>query len=168
MDVIRVRHEKLTMDEGFQFTPTYSNDGSVGVDLYAHFPLGTSSMTLFPGRTLNISAGIKIRIPNGYEGQIRPVTWLAETYGVTVLNSPGSIDSNHTDLVRVLLINHGDIPYVINYCANIAQLVLVKIAKIAFVSAEEIDNSEDSDFKLENEIVDVDNHVSVIVKSENI
>lgn len=156
------------MDEGFQFTPTYSNFGSVGVDLYAHFPLGTSSLTLYPGKTLNISAGIKIRIPNGYEGQIRPVAWLAETYGITVLNSPGSIDSNHRDLVRVILINHGDIPYEINYCANIAQLVLVKIAKIAFVSAEEIESSEDPDIKLENEIVDVDNHVSVIVRTGNI
>jgi dUTP pyrophosphatase len=123
--------------------PSYHNLGSMTVDLYAFFPQGTMQVTLLPGKRVSVSAGIKIKIPEGFEGQIRPVTWIAEAHGVTVLNSPVSIDSNHTGVVRVILINHGDEPYVINYCSIIAELGLVKLSKIAWINvADDRENRE--------------------------
>lgn len=164
METVPVRYEQLSVDEGFLNMPEYENMGRVAIPLHAFFPSCIYTITLNPGERKTISAGIKIRIPEGYEGQIRPVAWQAETFGVTVLDSPASIDSNHTDVVRVNLINHGNEPFSINYCSHIADLVLIKVARVCWVLNGGSEDHDDPDCKLEEIIVD--NHVSVIVRRD--
>ncbi len=94
---------------------------SAGVDLRAAI---TTSYTLCPGDTALIPTGLKVAVPEGYEWQIRPRSGLALKHGVTVLNSPGTIDSDYRGPVGIILINHGKTSFVINRGDRIAQAVL--------------------------------------------
>ena len=88
-----------------------------------------------------IPTGIYLEIPVGYEGQIRPRSGLAVKHGVTVLNSPGTIDSDYRGEVRVLLINHGDEDFTINPGDRIAQLIISPVIKAEFTYVEQLKNS---------------------------
>ncbi|MBF0382684.1 MAG: dUTP diphosphatase [Magnetococcales bacterium] len=108
--------------------PKYETAGSAGMDLRAAISQN-ESLTLNPGQRELVPTGLSMAIPQGWEGQVRPRSGLALKKGVTVLNSPGTIDSDYRGEVGVILINHGDAPFEIKRGERIAQLVLAKVSQ---------------------------------------
>ena len=119
---------KITLAEGAHL-PTYMTAGSAGADLYAHLP---EPITLPSGTYSAIPTGISIEIPVGLEGQVRPRSGLARKHGVTVLNAPGTIDSDYRGEIIVLLINHGTQAYTVQDGERIAQLVICPVTHAYF------------------------------------
>jgi len=107
--------------------PKYSTNGSAGLDLRAELQ---SPITLEPGQRSLIPTGLKIGLPTGYEAQVRPRSGLAYKQGITVLNSPGTIDADYRGDVGVILINHGSESFTIENGERIAQLVIAKFVQI--------------------------------------
>ena len=128
--------------------PAYQTDGAAGMDLYAHNNAGHGRdpteipFTLFPNERTSFGTGIALAIPPGYEGQIRPRSGLAAKHGVTVLNSPGTIDSDYRGEIKVLLINLDSEPVVIKRGDRIAQLVIAPVARAALVDIGDRELSE--------------------------
>ncbi|MDH3402270.1 MAG: dUTP diphosphatase [Acidobacteriota bacterium] len=106
--------------------PAPASPGASGLDLPAAV---TSPLVLGPGRRALVACGLALEIPPGWEGQVRPRSGLAARHGVTVLNAPGTIDSDYRGEVKVLLVNHGDAPFTVERGDRIAQLVLCEVAR---------------------------------------
>ena len=106
--------------------PAYAHPGDAGMDLCAD-----EARRLLPGERAAVATGLKIALPAGTEGQVRPRSGLAITYGVTVLNAPGTIDEGYRGEVKVLLINHGQEPFEIRKGMRIAQLVVAPVRRVA-------------------------------------
>jgi dUTP pyrophosphatase len=114
--------------------PQYKTDGAAGVDLSAN--LGFAKIIIPPlGRRL-IPTGLSMEIPQGYEGQIRARSGLALKYGLTVLNSPGTIDSDYRGEIKVLIVNISNQEAEIEHGERIAQMVFAKVGKAEFVEAD--------------------------------
>lgn len=111
--------------------PRYQTPGSAGLDLLAAV---AEPVTLPPGGRALIPAGIAIALPLGYEAQVRPRSGLAAKHGVTVLNAPGTIDSDYRGEIGVILINHGSEPFVVNRGERIAQMVIAPVTRIVWQS----------------------------------
>jgi dUTP pyrophosphatase len=107
--------------------PKYSTNESAGLDLRADLQ---SPITLKPGQRSLIPTGLKIALPTGYEAQVRPRSGLAYKHGITVLNSPGTIDADYRGDVGVILINHGSESFTIENGERIAQLIIAKFVQI--------------------------------------
>jgi len=107
--------------------PKYSTNESAGLDLRAELQ---SPITLEPGQRRLIPTGLKIALPTGYEAQVRPRSGLAYKHGITVLNSPGTIDADYRGDVGVILINHGSESFTIENGERIAQLIIAKFVQI--------------------------------------
>ena len=120
--------------------PTYETNASAGMDLRAYLPDG--SIILAPKHRVLIGTGLYFEIPEGFEVQIRPRSGLALKQGITVLNSPGTIDADYRGEIKVILINHGDDPFVIEHEMRIAQMVVAKYQRIQFKLVKELANSE--------------------------
>ncbi|MFT4521780.1 MAG: dUTP pyrophosphatase [Bacteroidia bacterium] len=118
--------------------PVHETTLSAGVDLRAFID---QNVVLQPGERRLLPTGLKIEIPAGFEGQVRPRSGLAFKHGVTVLNSPGTIDADYRGEVKVLLINHGNEPFTICPGDRIAQLVVAAHQRIEFVQSEELSDS---------------------------
>ena len=103
--------------------PTYATVGSAGLDLLA---ATNADIELQPGQRTAVPCGIALALPQGYEGQVRPRSGLALTHGVTVLNAPGTIDSDYRGEVKAILINHGQVAFCIAHGMKIAQLVIAR------------------------------------------
>ena len=108
---------------------------AAGLDLTAAV---TEPMTLLPGEYCVVPTGFAVQLPPGCEGQVRPRSGLAARYGVTLLNSPGTVDSDYRGEVSAILINHGKAPFVIERGMRIAQLVISQIANVALMPVEEL------------------------------
>jgi dUTP pyrophosphatase len=121
--------------------PTYHSAEAAGADLTAAVPNG-SPVTLSPGEVRLLPAGFAMALPPGYEAQIRPRSGLAFKHGVTVLNAPGTIDSDYRGEVKVLLINHGLESFEITRGMRIAQMVIAPVAQAQFVETEQLEDSE--------------------------
>lgn len=119
--------------------PSYETSGSAGLDLRANLE---QSVGLFPGQRKLIPTGLFIELPEGYEAQIRPRSGLALKYGVTVLNSPGTIDADYRGEIMVNLINHGSECFIIENSMRIAQMVISKVEQVTFLSVESLDDTE--------------------------
>ncbi len=119
--------------------PVSASEFSSGVDLLS---AEASDIILKPGKIKLISTGIKIKIPKGYEGQIRPRSGLALKHGITVLNTPGTIDSDYRGIVKVILINLGEKDFFIQRGDRIAQLVIQKIFFPNFKLVETLDKTK--------------------------
>jgi len=119
--------------------PKYMTEGSSGMDLYANV---SKVETLNSGEYMLINTGIKISIPNGYEAQIRPRSGLAAKYGVTLLNSPGTIDSDYRGEIKVILINHGQQSFSIKRGDRIAQMVIAKFEQVKFIETNDLDTTK--------------------------
>ena len=115
--------------------PIYKSNGASGADLYACLD---ENITIGPSEFKAIKTGISVEIPSGFEMQIRPRSGLALKYGVTVLNSPGTIDSDYRGEIAVILINHGKEPFTVKHGDRIAQIVLAKTEKANFIEKEEL------------------------------
>ena len=107
--------------------PAYQTAAAAGLDLIAAVPDG-QPVAIAPGAYTIIPTGIAIALPEGTEGQVRPRSGLAAKHGVTVLNAPGTIDSDYRGEVQVLLINHGKAPFLVERGMRIAQLVIASVA----------------------------------------
>ena len=109
--------------------PSYQSEGAAGLDLIAATPEG-EPVILAPGDRAPIPTGLSIELPHGFEAQVRPRSGLALRYGVTVLNSPGTIDADYRGEVIVILINLGTEPFAVQRGARIAQLVVQRVERI--------------------------------------
>ena len=103
--------------------PAYQSERAAGLDLLAAIPVD-APLTLAPGERALVPTGICMALPPGTEGQVRPRSGLAARHGVTVLNSPGTIDADYRGEIRIILINHGSQPFIIERGMRIAQLVI--------------------------------------------
>lgn len=106
--------------------PAYQTAGAAGMDLAA-CPEDGAAIDLLPGHRVLVPTGLSFAIPAGFEGQVRPRSGLALKHGITVLNSPGTIDSDYRGEVKVLLINLGQEPFAIKSGDRIAQLVIAPV-----------------------------------------
>lgn len=109
--------------------PAYETDGSAGLDLRAAIPANAPLVLKPLGRAL-VPTGLKIAVPQGYEAQVRPRSGLALKFGITCLNSPGTVDSDYRGEVGVILVNLGSEDFVINRGDRIAQMVVAQHARI--------------------------------------
>jgi len=114
--------------------PHYATDSAAGADLRAALD---EPLTVGPRSRVAVPTGIRLAIPDGYEGQVRPRSGLAIRHGVTVLNAPGTIDSDYRGEVKVLLYNTSEEPYTIRDGDRIAQLVVAPVVRARFVSTGE-------------------------------
>lgn len=119
--------------------PTYMTSSAAGCDLYAAVD---DDVSIAPGQRKLISTGIAIAVPPGYEAQVRPRSGLALTYGVTCLNSPGTIDSDYRGPVSVIIVNHGSDTFVVRRGDRIAQLIVARVAQADFHPVERLDSTE--------------------------
>ncbi|MDX1711342.1 MAG: dUTP diphosphatase [Rhodovibrionaceae bacterium] len=118
--------------------PAYATDGSAGLDLLAAV---AEPLTLAPGERKLVPTGISIALPPGYEAQVRPRSGLALKHGVTVLNTPGTIDSDYRGEVGVILINLGQSPVTVERGQRIAQLVVAAFARAAWDATGDLEAS---------------------------
>ncbi len=122
--------------------PARATQGSSGVDLMAAV---SSPVVIDPGKRFLIPTGIKVSIPRGYEWQIRPRSGNALKHGVTVLNSPGTIDSDYRGEVQIILANLGNEPFLVERGDRIAQAVLAPVASPVFKAVEKLSDTERGD-----------------------
>ena len=123
--------------------PEYATKGSAGMDIRAYIP-DHNSITILPGERKLIPTGLYIQLLPGYEAQIRPRSGLALKYGITVLNAPGTIDSDYRGEIGVILYNAGNSNFMVNDKDRIAQMVLCRYDKIHFIQVEELDDTDRS------------------------
>ena len=119
--------------------PSYATAHSAGMDLRAHLD---RPVVLEPGQRALIPTGLYVELPEGTEAQVRPRSGLAFKHGVTVLNSPGTIDADYRGEVGVLLINHGPEPFTVNDGERIAQLVVARYVRVSFAEVPDLRASE--------------------------
>lgn len=118
--------------------PAYATEHSAGMDLLAAVK---EDMTLAPGARALVPAGISIALPEGYEAQVRPRSGLALKNGVTVLNSPGTVDADYRGEVGVILMNHSDTPFVITRGMRIAQMIIAQYARANWQQVDVLESS---------------------------
>jgi dUTP pyrophosphatase len=119
--------------------PAYATPGSSGVDLYADVECDEP---IAPGEIKLVSCGIYIELPQGYEAEVRPRSGLAIKHGISLVNSPGTIDSDYRGLINLIVINHGKESYVVKRGQRLAQMVIKEVARAEFVEVEELDETE--------------------------
>ena len=127
------------INRGSQQLPAYATPQSAGMDLRANIE---DPITLRPLERRIVTTGLYIALPEGYEAQVRPRSGLALKHGITVLNSPGTIDSDYRGEIGVLLINLSDTPFVINAGERIAQMVVARHEQAELIEVEELDDTE--------------------------
>ena len=127
------------INRGSQQLPAYATPQSAGMDLRVNIE---DPITLRPLERRIVPTGLYIALPEGYEAQVRPRSGLALKHGITVLNSPGTIDSDYRGEIGVLLINLSDTPFVINAGERIAQMVVARHEQAELIEVEELDDTE--------------------------
>lgn len=118
--------------------PRYATDGSSGMDLYADV---TDEIILAPGEIKLISCGVYLSIPQGFEAEVRPRSGLAMKHGITLVNAPGTIDSDYRGLVSLIMTNLGKSPFRIRRGDRLAQMVIKEVLRAELVEAEELDET---------------------------
>ena len=126
--------------------PTFQTPGSSGADVHANLGTSEKKINIRPGESKLIPTGFCLEIPKNYEVQIRPRSGLALKHGITVLNSPGTIDSDYRDAVGVILINTGQHNYEIHHGDRIAQLIVSPTVKATFTFVTEISETNRGGF----------------------
>ncbi|MFY8034664.1 MAG: dUTP diphosphatase [Flexibacteraceae bacterium] len=119
--------------------PEYATPLSAGLDLRANLE---ADILLEPGKTALIPTGLFIELPDGYEAQIRPRSGLAFKHGITVLNSPGTVDADYRGEIKVLLINHSQETFAIANGERIAQMVVAAYQQISWIPSETLSDTE--------------------------
>ena len=120
--------------------PAYAHEGDSGMDLYS-----VEETILQPGETKLVKTGLQIAVPKGFEAQVRPKSGLAAKFGVTVLNTPGTVDSGYRGEVMVILINHGKEEYKVEKGKKIAQMVIAKVEEAKIDVVEDLDDTTRKD-----------------------
>lgn len=120
--------------------PRQQTTGAAGVDLLAAVAVDETIVVPPAGRIL-VPTGMAIALPQGYEAQVRPRSGLAVKHGITVLNSPGTVDADYRGEIKVILINHGDQPFEIRRGDRIAQMVVAPVTAVSFEPKESLDET---------------------------
>ena len=134
-DTVPVRVMRLPHGQGLDL-PHYATAGAAGMDV-----LAAEDVTIAPGARHPVATGLAVAIPQGYEIQVRPRSGLALKHGITVPNTPGTIDSDYRGELKVLLINHGDQPFAIARGDRVAQLVLAPVTQAHWQEVETLDDT---------------------------
>jgi len=134
-DTVPVRLKRLAHGQGLDL-PAYATDGAAGMDVVA-----AEDAVLAPGARHAVATGVSVAIPEGYEIQVRPRSGLALKHGISVPNTPGTIDSDYRGELKVILINLGSEPFAIHRGDRIAQLVLAPVTRAAWVEVDELDDT---------------------------
>lgn len=119
--------------------PQYMTPLSAGMDLYAAVD---EDLEISPGNRCLVSSGISIAIPPGYEAQIRPRSGLAVKHGISLVNTPGTIDADYRGPIKLILINHGQKPFVIKRGERIAQMVIAPVCQIQWELVHELSETQ--------------------------
>ena len=135
-DAIKVEVKRLAHGEGLAL-PAYATSGSAGMDV-----VSAEGVTIAPGARHAVATGLSVAIPQGYEIQVRPRSGLAFKHGITVPNSPGTIDSDYRGELKVLLINHGAEDFAIARGDRVAHLVLAPVVQAAWSEVDELDATQ--------------------------
>ena len=128
--------------------PIYSTEYSAGMDLRANLKDEEGNdkvISIVPGERVLIPTGLYLSIPYGYEGQIRPRSGLAIKYGITVLNTPGTIDADYRGEICVCLINHSKHSFKLHHGDRIAQIVFAKVDQVQLIEVDKLDDTERGD-----------------------
>jgi len=139
-DSIAIALVWLAHGEGLPM-PRQQTPGSAGLDLAAALA-PDEVVEIAPGAVAMIPTGFSIALPLGYEAQIRPRSGLAAKHGITVLNSPGTVDSDYRGEVKVMLINHGPAPFPVRRGERIAQMVVAPVSRVLFEQVEALDATD--------------------------
>lgn len=118
--------------------PNYETEKSAGMDLRANID---QDIVIMPFERILINTGLYIELPNGYEGQIRPRSGIALKHGITVLNSPGTVDADYRGEIKILLINLSNLPFTIKDGDRVAQLVISNYARITWQTTEKLSDT---------------------------
>jgi dUTP pyrophosphatase len=137
---IKVDVRQLPHAEGLPL-PAYQSEHAAGLDLLAAIP-DTAPIILDPGKYMMVPTGLMIALPAGFEAQVRPRSGLAAKHGVTVLNSPGTVDADYRGEINVLLINHGDRPFTIKRGERIAQMVIAPVVRATLVLTTSLSSTD--------------------------
>ena len=121
--------------------PSYESEGAAGMDLRAAVP-EAEAMVIAPRQRVLVPTGLIVELPRGHEGQVRPRSGLAIKHGISLINTPGTIDEDYRGEVKVPLINHGDEDFEINRGMRIAQLIVAPVVQVAVEEVEELSSSE--------------------------
>ncbi|MGE3303592.1 MAG: dUTP diphosphatase [Hyphomonadaceae bacterium] len=141
--MVAIRLKRLPHAEGLPL-PAYETAHAAGMDLRAAVPAG-APVTLAPGERAMVPTGLSIALPEGFEAQARPRSGLAAKHGVTCLNAPGTIDADYRGELKVILINHGQEPFVIRRGERIAQLVVAPVTRAEWVEVDALDETARGD-----------------------
>ncbi|MFM8858746.1 MAG: dUTP diphosphatase [Methylocystis sp.] len=136
---MKIALQRLPHGQGLP-APSYETQGAAGMDLYAAL-LEEQKLILEPGARDLVPTGVILSLPEGFEAQVRPRSGLAAKYGVTVLNAPGTIDSDYRGEIKVILINHGAQPFEITRSMRIAQLVIAPVARAQLIETYSLDET---------------------------
>ncbi|WP_066531545.1 dUTP diphosphatase [Erythrobacter sp. CCH5-A1] len=134
--IVKVQVKRLPHGEGLPL-PAYATAGAAGMDV-----VSAEDMTLAPGARHAVATGLSMAIPQGYEIQVRPRSGLALKHGISVPNTPGTIDSDYRGELKVILINLGQEPFAIARGDRVAQLVLAPVVQAAWEEVAELDATE--------------------------
>ena len=137
---ITVEIQRLPHAEGLAL-PAYQTAHAAGLDLLAAVP-DDKPLIMQPGARALVPTGLTIAVPPGFEAQVRPRSGLALKHGITVLNSPGTVDADYRGEVSVLLINHGEEPFTIRRGERIAQLVVATVAQANLVAVSSLSSTD--------------------------
>jgi dUTP pyrophosphatase len=121
--------------------PSYQSEAAAGLDLVAAVP-ADAPLAIAPGRYVAVPTGVAIALPPGTEAQVRPRSGLARSHGVTVLNAPGTVDSDYRGEIQVLLINHGPEIFQVTRGMRIAQLVIADVVRIRLNEQDKLDQTK--------------------------
>lgn len=141
MEPLKIYFKKLKHGSDLPL-PQYETPEAAGMDLRAAL---TEPLILKAGERVLVPTGFKMALPPGYEAQIRPRSGLAWKHGITMLNSPGTIDSDYRGEVKVLAINHGNIDFTIHHGDRIAQMVIAPVLRAEPVDVDQLPDSDRSD-----------------------
>lgn len=139
-DRVRVALQWLGHGKGLE-VPRQQSSSAAGIDLTAALAEG-EAFTLVPGQRSLVPCGFAMALPQGFEAQVRPRSGLAMKFGVTVLNSPGTIDADYRGEIKVILINLGQEPFTIRRGDRIAQMVVAPVCAVSFSVASELEETE--------------------------
>ncbi len=137
METITVHIQRIAGNEDIPL-PRYMTEQAAGMDIFASV---CADETIMPGERKKIPTGIAIALPEGYEAQIRPRSGLAINQGVTLLNSPGTIDADYRGEIALIIINHGLEPFVVRRGMRLAQMVIQKVCQARWVESVQLETT---------------------------
>ena len=133
--LVTIRVKRLPHGEGLAL-PAYATLGAAGMDV-----VSAEELDLLPGQRHAVATGLAIAVPDGYEVQVRPRSGLALNHGITVPNTPGTIDSDYRGELKVILINHGSDVFPIRRGDRVAQLVIAPVQRAGFIEVDDLDET---------------------------